>query len=231
MSKIILVTGANQGIGFQFAKQLGELGHTVYLGARDIKKGEEAVAKIGLKNVHPLLLDVTKEESIKESVKKIQQEQKHLDVLINNAGIAKYEGKPEVDVDLLKDIFDTNVFGVVRVTNAFIPLLKSSSSPIVLNVSSTVGSTGFVSDPNTTANSFLSYAASKSALNTYSILLSHLLQDVKVNFVSPGYCGTNLNNFAGTLDPKDTVKLMVERVVFAETTGQFYDYDGSKLDL
>ncbi len=139
-----LITGANKGLGYETARRLIAAGHTVYLGARDVERGTHAAETIGATFV---ALDVTDDESVTAAVRAIDDEAGRLDVLINNAGIAGRRIAPiDVTADDLRVVYDTNVFGVVRVTHAALPLLERSSAPVIVNVASGLGSLGVITD-------------------------------------------------------------------------------------
>ena len=143
---ITLITGANKGIGFETARQLAELGHTVYLGARDPDRGESAAAALGVRFVQ---LDVTDDASVGAAAETIRAEVGHLDILVNNAGILGDVTSPEdMTVEHMRPVYETNVFGTVRVTRAFLPLLRAAEAPSVINVTSGVGSFTLIHDPD-----------------------------------------------------------------------------------
>jgi len=151
--KTVLITGANKSIGFESARILAKNGYHVYLGARDIAKGQEAVAKLqadGLTNIEAIQIDVTDKASIEAAQKSLVEKQASLDVLINNAGIlgSWEQSAQDVDTDIIREVFDTNFFGVINVTQAFLPLLKKSDAPVIVNVTSGLGSLTMHSDPN-----------------------------------------------------------------------------------
>ncbi|TVZ14601.1 SDR family oxidoreductase [Maribacter sp. MAR_2009_72] len=199
--KKALITGANKGIGFETAKQLLQKGFYVYIGSRDSNLGKEAVKKLksqGLSNVEVIQLDVTDENSVKTGREAIGSKTTSLDVLINNAGING--GSPytalEASSKQFETAFNTNVFGVARVTQAFIDLLRKSPEPRIVNVSTSVGSLSLQSDPSWPAYNFAKFAvygASKAALNMHTIHLAYELRETnfKVNAVCPGYTSTD----------------------------------------
>jgi NAD(P)-dependent dehydrogenase (short-subunit alcohol dehydrogenase family) len=205
--KKVLITGANKSIGFETARQLLQNGYYVFLGSRNLDNGLAAVEKLkaeGLTQVEVIQLDITNDESVKNARMQIGKKTEALDVLINNAGISG--GMPQsalkASVEQFKKVFDSNLFGVVRVTQAFIDLLQKSSEPRIVNVSSSQGSLTLASDPN---NKYYNhkgavYQPSKSALNMYSIILAYELKDtlIKVNMVDPGFVATDFNNHRGT---------------------------------
>jgi NAD(P)-dependent dehydrogenase (short-subunit alcohol dehydrogenase family) len=208
--KKVLITGANKGIGFETAHQLLEKGYYVYLGSRDLRKGLEAVERLkadGFVHVDSIHIDVSNKESVNEARAEIGKKTEVLDVLINNAGISGgVPGVPQTatgaSTDTFLKVYETNVFGVVRVTQAFLDLLKNSSEPRIVNVSSGQGSLTLASDPDSKYYSIkgVVYQSSKSALNMYTINLAYELRDTafKVNAVCPGFTNTDFNNHRGT---------------------------------
>lgn len=216
--KVALVTGANTGVGFQIAKALADNGYTVYIGARNQEKGETAATKIGGQS-RAVQLDITDAQSIDAAVTQIQNEAGYLTLLVNNAAISN-AGKPgrtmeEVlgaqrasiaPVEEMKMVWETNVFGTLAVTQAFLPLLRKADTARIVTVSSALGSLTLNANP---ANPFRSafdavYGASKTALNGIFLSLAIDLEstNIKVHLVSPGFTATALNNFQGT----DTVE-------------------------
>jgi NAD(P)-dependent dehydrogenase (short-subunit alcohol dehydrogenase family) len=204
--KSALVTGANKSIGFEVARQLAQKGIYVYLGSRNLENGKAAVNKLkaeGLKNVEAIQLDVTNDESVKNARVEIGKKTKVLDILINNAGI--YGGYPQgaldATIDQFKAAYDANVYGVVRVTQAFIDLMKKSSEPRIVNVSSSQGSITLHSDPSYKYYDYKGavYLSSKSAMNMYTVVLAYELKDsnFKINAVCPGYTKTDFNGHRG----------------------------------
>jgi len=205
--KKVLITGANKSIGFEAAKQLLKKGFYVYLGSRSLENGKESVQQLksaGFSNVEAIEIDVTNDESVKAARTEIGKKSNVLDVLINNAGISG--GQPQQALNAtpeqFKKAFDTNVIGVARVTQAFIDLIKKSSEPRVVNVSSSQGSLTLANDQSNPYYNFKGavYQPSKAALNMYSIALAYELRDtaVKVNMVDPGFTKTDFNNHRGT---------------------------------
>ncbi|ESK92708.1 short-chain dehydrogenase reductase sdr [Moniliophthora roreri MCA 2997] len=211
-TRVILVTGANTGIGFALVKLLAERGHTVYLGARDEAKGKEAQAALkkdhGL-TVHFVQLDVTDHTSIDKARDLIEQKEGHLDVLVNNAAVANKEFHEPSRNDSTdhRHTFDTNFFGIIQSTSAFVPLILKA--PIghraIVNVTSGAGSNAyaaaesrFMSPINQWSYSCNAYSASKAALNSYTIALAHELikEKIRVNAICPGFVTSNLNNHA-----------------------------------
>jgi NAD(P)-dependent dehydrogenase (short-subunit alcohol dehydrogenase family) len=215
---IALVTGANQGIGFQIAKALAKDGYIVYVGSRNPGNGEKAAAEIGV-NARAIQLDVTRQPTISAAMEYIKTEWGRLDLLVNNAAIA-HAGKPgrtleettedgkasTASLDEVRAVWETNVFGVIAVTQAALPLLRKSAAARIVNVSSGLGSLTWISDPACWAREHFGvvYAASKTALNAITMAFAIELEkeNIKVNAVSPGFTATALNNFQGT----DTVE-------------------------
>jgi len=205
--KTALITGANKGIGFETAKQLLQKGFYVYIGSRNLENGLQAIEKLkseNLINVETVQIDVTDNNSVKNARIEIGKKTNVLDVLINNAGING--GEPytalEAKSEQFLSAFNTNVFGVARVTQAFIDLLKKSPEPRIVNVSTSVGSLTLQSDPNWFGYNFAKYAvygASKAALNMFTVHLAYELRDTpfKVNAVCPGYTKTDFTGYNG----------------------------------
>ena len=205
-NKTVLITGANKGIGLATARQLGERGFTVLIGARDAERGREAERTLrdGGADAHAVTLEVTDEESVAGAAKWISDRYDHLDVLVNNAGIFRGDGTAlpsETTLATLREVYETNVFGVVAVTNALLPLLRVAPAARIVNVSSEVGSIGIMTDPAHPLFVLTSvpYPSSKSALNMVTAMYAKELRDtpIKVNAANPGYCATDLNNHGG----------------------------------
>jgi NAD(P)-dependent dehydrogenase (short-subunit alcohol dehydrogenase family) len=203
--KIALITGANKGIGFEVARQLGKQKCTVLVGARDAKLGEEAVAKLKTEGVEAVFvaLDVTRRETIEAARAGIEKEFGRLDILVNNAGInERGDGPPsKADLDAVNRVFQTNFLGALAVAQIMLPLIRKSAAGRIVNVSSELGSiTGF-GDPNWkfAPVKFIGYCASKAAMNMMTAQLAAELRDtnIKVNSVNPGYTATDLNNHQG----------------------------------
>lgn len=223
--KTALVTGANKGIGFEVAKQLASQGIFVYLGSRNLALGQAAVKQLhsaGFTNTEAIQLDVTDARSVQQARAAIGGKITVLDILINNAGI--YGGYPQGALDAGTDkfqaAFDTNVLGVVRVTQAFIDLMANAPEPRIVNVSSSQGSLTLHSDPNYKYYHYKGavYLASKSAMNMYTVVLAYELRDTrfKVNAVCPGYTKTDFNGQRGT----GTVAKAASRIVRHALTDQ-----------
>ena len=213
-ARVALVTGANQGIGLEIAKALAARGHTVLVGSRDLARGEAAARSIA-GDTRALQLDVTSQPSIAAAAERVRSEFGRLDLLVNNAGISHVgapgtslgdilaAGRPSVaSLDEVRAVYETNVFGVIAVTQAMLPLLRQAPAARVVNVSSNVGSLALNADPAFPYRQVFSvgYAASKTALNAVTLAFAIELEPegIKVNAVSPGFTATALNNFEGT---------------------------------
>ncbi len=231
--KKVLITEANKSIGYETARQLLQKGFYVYLGSRTTENGEEAAEKLkaeGLGNVEAVQIDVSDDESVKAARAKIGQKTDVLDVLINNAGITG--GMPqsalEATIDQFKNAFETNLFGVVRVTQAFIDLLKKSPEPRIVNVSYSQGSLTLANDSTYPyyKHKGAVYQPTKSALNMYSIILAYELRDtpVKVNMVDPGFIKTDFNNHRGTGTVEEAAARIIKYAVVGNDgpTGGFF---------
>ncbi len=220
---VVLITGANKGIGFEVARQLAGRGMRVLLGSRDQGRGQSAVDTLhsqGLKDVEPIVIDVTSPESIEKAAADITERFGVLDVLINNAGIFLSYDAPSASTPAeLRSTFDTNFFGAIAVAQAFLPLLRKSSHGRIVNVSSGLGSIALHSDPAAPYYPYniLSYCASKTALNAFSVLLANELREsgIKVNSVDPGYTATDLNQNSGP----QTIEEGSEAIVAMATAG------------
>lgn len=236
--KKALITGANRSIGFEAARQLLKKGYYVYLGSRTLANGQEAADKLkaeGLNEVEAIALDVTNDESVKNARKEIGIKTDVLDVLINNAGISG--GFPQTaqasGIDTFKEVFDTNLFGVVRTTQAFMDLLQKSAEPRIVNVTSGLGSLTMHTDPTWKYYEVKGaiYAPSKAALNMYTITLAYELRDTpfKVNVVDPGYTATEFNHFRGPGTLEDAAARLVKCATLAPDgpTGKFFSDDNN----
>jgi NAD(P)-dependent dehydrogenase (short-subunit alcohol dehydrogenase family) len=213
--RVALITGANQGIGLQIAKELAAKGFTVLVGSRDLARGEGAARTID-GDARALQLDVTDQASIAAAAKRVREELGRLDVLVNNAAISNTSKRPgmsveeyakltrpsNVSLDEVRAIWETNVFGVLAVTQAMLPLLREAPEARIVNVSSGVGSLTRTSDPAYPYRAIFGpgYAASKTALNAMTLAMAIELEStgIKVNAASPGFTKTNLNGYAGT---------------------------------
>jgi len=224
-----LITGANKGLGREAARQLIAAGHTVYVGSRDFDRGEATVAEIG---GIPLQIDVTSDESVRAAAKRIESEVGHLDVLVNNAGIAGgFSSVTDVTADDVATVYATNVFGVVRVTQAFVPLLERSEAPVIVNVSSGMGSFAVTLDPSRFESTLvgLAYPSSKAAVNMLTSMYAKGMPNIRVNAVDPGYTATDLNGHRGTQTVEEGVRAIVAMAQIASEgpTGSFVDAVGT----
>ena len=209
---VSLVTGANKGIGHEVARQLIALGHTVYLGARDEQRGRAAAAGLGARFVQ---LDVRDAASVARAAASVEGTEEHLDVLVNNAGIAP---SAPFDPDDASAVFDTNVVGIIRVTQAFLPLLRRAADPVVVNVASSLGSFGVVTDPERRQSRFASgsYGASKAAVSMLTVQYAKAEQGVRFHAVEPGFTATDLGGGTPAGRP---VEVSAQVVVRLATTG------------
>jgi NAD(P)-dependent dehydrogenase (short-subunit alcohol dehydrogenase family) len=225
---ITLITGANKGLGYETARQLIGRGHTVYLGSRDPDRGKRAAADLG---AELLLLDVTSDTSAAAAAARVRDEAGHLDVLVNNAGIpGGFRPAGETTAADLEAVYGTNVFGVVRVTHAFLPLLLLSEAPVIVNVSSGLGSLAVTNNPDRLESTLkgLAYPSSKSALNMLTSQYAKSYPQVRVNAVDPGYTATDLNSHRGTQTIEQGAEIIVAMATAAPTgpTGTFADRHG-----
>jgi NAD(P)-dependent dehydrogenase (short-subunit alcohol dehydrogenase family) len=231
----VLVTGATGGIGLHIARQFAELGWTVHVGARDPARGEEAAAQIGGRAV---LLDVTDADTIAAAVETVPD----LDVLVNNAGISLDTGSPvtETDVEVFRRTYETNVFGLVAVTNAFLPALRRSAHPRIVNLSSGTGSLTWSTGPNpqfdyraAATGAGAAYRSSKTAVNALTVFYAQALADegIKVNALAPGLRATNLNPQAAAAggDPAEAAAGAIRLALLPDDgpTGRLFSWDGT----
>ena len=234
--KIALITGANKGIGKEIARQLGALGMTVLMGARDAQRGEEAAAelKAGGADAHAITLDVTDPATIDAAAAQIESDYGRLDVLVNNAGISidgSLSSALTLELDDLRRTYETNVFGVFSVIKAFVPLLQKSDAGRIVNMSSGLGSLTQNSDPSWGFAGVkpLAYNSSKAALNMMTVIFAAALKDtpIKVNAVCPGSVVTDLNPY-GTRTAEQGAAIAVHLATLLEDgpTGGYFDENG-----
>jgi NAD(P)-dependent dehydrogenase (short-subunit alcohol dehydrogenase family) len=210
---VTFVTGANKGLGYETARQLIERGHTVYIGARNVGRGEAAAIELGGRFVQ---LDVTDDASVEAGLRNIAEREGHLDVLVNNAGIST---AADVNGPEALKVFDTNVIGLIRVTQAALPLLEKSDNPVVVNVSSALGSFWAVTNPERRQFHFPSiiYGSSKAAVSMLTVQYAKALPGIKFNAVEPGFTATDLTPFSGAGQP---VEMGAEVIVRMATIGK-----------
>ena len=234
---IALITGANKGIGFEIARQIGRTGATVVLGVRNTTAGETAVAVLSGEGLTAsyLAIDVTDRASIAAAAGKIEAEFGRLDVLVNNAGINDPgDGLPSAaGLDAVERVFRTNFLGALAVTQAMLPLLRKARSGRIVNVSSGLGSLAQNGDPNypSAAVKLIGYSAAKAALNMLTVQLAHELRDtaIKVNSADPGYTATDLNGHRGRQTIPEGAAEAIRLALLPDDgpTGSFSNSDGS----
>jgi NAD(P)-dependent dehydrogenase (short-subunit alcohol dehydrogenase family) len=217
--KTALITGANKGIGLETARQLGKKEITVLLGARDIKKGKRAAEELRKDGIdaHAIEIDVSDPESIKKAAAQVESDFGRLDVLVNNAGVmADDRGKKvsEQSLDTWRETFDTNVFGLIATTDAFLPLLRKSDAGRIVNLSSILGSIEFHAKPGSPvyeSKDTPAYNVSKAAVNAYTVQLAYELKDtkVKVNAAHPGWVKTDMGGEGAMMEIEDGAKTSV----------------------
>ncbi|WP_031512506.1 SDR family oxidoreductase [Streptomyces sp. NRRL F-5123] len=232
---IALVTGANKGIGYEIAAGLGALGWSVGVGARDEARREAAVQKLraGGADAFGVPLDVTDDASVAAAARLVEERAGRLDVLVNNAAVTG--GMPQtpttVDLSAVRTAVETNVVGVIRVTNALLPLLRRSASPRIVNMSSSVGSLTRQTDSDAeTGPISVAYAPSKSFLNAVTVQYAKELRDtnILINAACPGYCATDLNGLSGVRTPEQGAAIAIRLASLPDDgpTGAFFDEDG-----
>jgi NAD(P)-dependent dehydrogenase (short-subunit alcohol dehydrogenase family) len=215
--KVAVITGANKGIGLETARQLGKTGVTVLVGAGDSARGETAAQILRGEGIDARFvpLDVTNEASLADAAQTIAQEFGHLDILVNNAGVASWGAASEETDDEWRHIFETNVFGLVNATRTFLPLLRKSEAGRIVHLTSILGSLTMASDPHSpiggNTGHGAAYAASKSAVNMYTVHLAAELKDtpIKVNAAHPGWVKTELGGEGAQMEIVDGAKTSV----------------------
>ncbi|MEV5747364.1 SDR family oxidoreductase [Actinoallomurus sp. NPDC052308] len=243
--QVALITGANKGIGRATAEQLAALGMTVLVGARDPRRGEEAATALRAAggDAHAITLDVTDPATVQEAARLVEERCGHLDALVNNAGITgSGQVAPEdaldqipssVDLDMVRAVFETNVFGVITVTNAMLPLLRRSPAPRIVNVSSAAASLAIAADPDgplADLPTSAAYTPSKTALNALTVQYANELRKdgIFVNAAAPGYVDTDMNDHKGHLTPGQGAAIVVRLATLSADgpTGGFFSENG-----
>jgi NAD(P)-dependent dehydrogenase (short-subunit alcohol dehydrogenase family) len=229
-----LITGANKGLGLETARRLIAAGNTVYIGSRDAERGRRAAEQLGARAVQ---LDVTDDTSVQAAAKAIEADG-GLDVLVNNAGIQEEMGEGNVLIgaadltaDVMRKTFETNVFGTVRVLHAFLPLLRRSAAPVVVNVSSGLASLTRVATPGTPAYAYpgVAYPASKTAVNVITVQYAKAFPNMRINAVEPGFTKTDLNGNTGIQTVEEGAEIIVRmaQVNPDGPTGGYFDAEGT----
>ena len=228
-----LITGANKGLGFETARQLVAAGHTVYIGSRDAERGNRAAEQLGARSV---LLDTTDDASVQAAVQVVEAHG-GLDVLVNNAGVEERGannaviGPADVTAEVMRQTFETNVFGTVRVTHAFIPLLQRSAAPVVVNVSSALGSLTSATNPATPTYAYpgVAYPASKAAVNMITVQFAKAFPSMRINAVEPGFTKTDLNGNTGIQTVEQGAEIIVRMAQISHDgpTGGYFDARGT----
>ncbi|WP_445218410.1 SDR family oxidoreductase [Bradyrhizobium sp. Pa8] len=236
---IALVTGANKGLGNEVARQLGRRGLRTYLGSRDQARGEKAAGELvaeGL-DVVAVQLDVTSDESVAALAKELDLRHGRLDVLVNNAGILVSRPAFEITSAEMKDTYDTNVFGVVRMIHTMLPLLQQSKHPRIVNIASTTASLTLASDPTTLfgqTDTIVAYASSKTAVTMLTVQYANAFHrsaahaHIKINTATPGYVATDLNNHTGNRTVEEGAEIVVELATLPDDgpSGSFFNDAG-----
>jgi NAD(P)-dependent dehydrogenase (short-subunit alcohol dehydrogenase family) len=227
-----LITGANKGLGFETARRLIAAGHTVYIGSRDAERGRAAAEQLGARLV---VLDVTDDATVEAAAKLIEADG-GLDVLVNNAGIEArgtdngIVGAAEVTGEQMAEVFETNVFGLVRVTHAFLPLLQRSPAPVIVNVGSGLGSITRIADPDGPTHFYpgVAYPASKAAVNMVTVQFAKAFPNMRINAVEPGFTATDLNGRTGTQSVEQGAEVIVRMAQLSPDgpTGGFFHAGG-----
>jgi NAD(P)-dependent dehydrogenase (short-subunit alcohol dehydrogenase family) len=231
-NRVALITGANKGIGHAIASELAARGFTVLVGARDASRGEAAARRIA-GDARPIVLDVTRADSIGAAAARIRRELGRLDVLVNNAAIATRAKPSEASLDDVRAVFETNVFGVIAVTQAMLPLLREAPAGRIVNVSSRIGSLSAITDPTFPMPGVggVAYGPSKTALNAVTIAFAQELAGtpIKVNLACPGYTATDLNGHRGPARVAEAAREPVRLALLGPDgpTGTFSNETGS----
>ncbi|WSA81546.1 SDR family NAD(P)-dependent oxidoreductase [Streptomyces sp. NBC_01799] len=228
-----LITGANKGLGFETARRLTAAGHTVYIGSRDAERGRRAAEQLGARLVQ---LDTTDDASVEAAARTIEADG-GLDVLINNAGIEERGagnvviGAADVTAHIMRNTFETNVFGTVRVLHAFLPLLERSEAPVVVNVSSGLGSLTRLTSAGTPSYAYpgVAYPASKTAVNMITVQYAKAFPNMRINVVEPGFTKTDLNGNTGVQSVEQGAEIIVRMAQVGPDgpTGGYFDAEGT----
>jgi NAD(P)-dependent dehydrogenase (short-subunit alcohol dehydrogenase family) len=223
--RIALVTGANKGIGLETATQLAQKNITVLLGSRDLARGEAAARKLsnaGL-DVRALEIDVTDSESIRRAADRVERDHGRLDILINNAGVMLHDEDKKISdqsLDVWRRTFETNFFGVIATTQAFLPLLRKSAAGRIVNLSSILGSISLQATPGSPVYDFKvpAYDVSKSAVNAFTVHLAYELKDtaIKVNAAHPGWVKTEMGGEGAVMEIEEGAKTSVALATIGE---------------
>lgn len=228
-----LITGANKGLGFETARRLVGAGHTVYVASRDAGRGRLAAERLGARAV---ALDVTDDASVAAAARAVEADG-GLDVLVNNAGIQvemgedqEVAGAAEVTAEMMRRTFETNVFGMVRVLHAFLPLLRRSGAPVVVNVSSGLASLSRMTDPGMVGYPYpgVAYPASKAAVNMVTVQYAKAFPQMRINAVEPGFTRTDLNGNSGVQTVEQGAEIIVRMAQVGPDgpTGGYFDAEG-----
>jgi NAD(P)-dependent dehydrogenase (short-subunit alcohol dehydrogenase family) len=236
---IALITGANKGLGKEVARQLGGLGMRVYLGSRDVERGQAAADELTREgaDVMAIALDVTDEASIVAAVRHIEDREGLLDVLVNNAGVLHRVPALETDAANMLATYDVNVFGTVRTIRAFLPPLQRSPTPRIVNITSTSASLPLTGNPETPfgqSDTIGAYASSKAAVTMISLQYANAFRrhpshsHIKINAATPGHIATDLNGHAGTRTVKQGAKIVVELATLPDSgpSGGYFNEKG-----
>jgi len=229
---VTLISGANKGLGYETARHLLAAGHTVYAGARDLEGGRRAAERLGARFVH---LAVTDDASVAAAAKAIEADG-GLDVLVNNAGIEGRTpdngviGPADETAEHMQALFDTNVFGTVRMLHAFLPLLQRSAAPVVVNLSSGLSKTADLANPDGPVHFYpgVAYPASKTAVNTVTVQYAKAFPGIRINAVDPGYTATDLNGRTGIQTVEEGAEIIVRMAQIGPEgpTGGYFDASG-----
>jgi NAD(P)-dependent dehydrogenase (short-subunit alcohol dehydrogenase family) len=235
--KTAFITGANKGIGWETARQLSVQGYYVYLGCRNNEAGEKAIALLKEQGLHDcafISIDVTNEQSVRLAKEELASRISYLDVLINNAGIrgSVPQDASALPIAEIRRVFDTNFFGMINVTQEFLPLMKQAAHPRIVNVSSDLASLTRHQDSGWRYYNFkpAAYSPSKTALNAYTVMLAKELAGTtfKVNAVNPGHTATDFNNHSGHKTPEQAAQVIVKYAMLPDDgpTGKFFSEEG-----